>query len=182
MQKIRSRKMKIDSAVFNFSSYAKFEHLAIAAHHYCDVINSFIEQRSGQDSAGDENKELSAYESEILDLRRQLFKLSVENVESIRAALVAWDTDSSGLDMVYKESTIKSKIDSSSGDENAQRKKIRSTLVGEFLMMLKKVAESGNDLFGASKSYVDKVTVANKVFSVLNVRTIHFFFCSFFLM
>lgn len=186
MQKIRSRKMKIDTAVFNFSSYAKFEHLAIAAHHYCDVINSFLEQRSGQDYTGDENNELSAYESEILDLRRQIFKLSIENVESIRAALVAWDTDSSELDIVYKESTMKSKNDSSSGDEieidiSAQRKKIRTNMVEEFLMMLKKAAESGNDLFGASKSYVDKVTVANKVFSVLNVRTISFLLFSYFM-
>lgn len=180
MQKIRLRKMKIDTAVFNFSSYAKFEHLAIAAHHYSDVINSYIEQRSGRDSAGEANDDLAAYESEVLELRRQIFKLSVDNVESIRAALVAWDTDSSELDIVYKESTMKSKNDSSSSDEDvmdigAQRKKVRTTLVEEFLMMLKKVAESGNDLFGASKTYVDKVTVANKVFSILNVSTIHFF-------
>ena len=178
MRKIRQQKMKIDTAVFNFSSYAKFEHLAIAAHHYSDVINSYLDQFSRQGAANEKSNDIAVFETEVLELRRQIFKLSVENVESIRATLIAWDTDSSELDIVYRESAaMNSQNDSDDGSMSieAQRKKLRTSLVEEFLMMLKKAAESGNDLFGVSKTYVDKVTAANKVFSILNVRAISFF-------
>mmetsp|Transcript_22976 Transcript_22976/g.31494 ORF Transcript_22976/g.31494 Transcript_22976/m.31494 type:complete len:95 (-) Transcript_22976:1838-2122(-) len=56
-----------------------------------------------------------------------------------------------------------------------RRSRIRSKMVEEFLMMLKISAEAGNDLFGVSAIYEDKVVVANSVFKILNVRLFNVF-------
>ena len=173
LKKVQNLKNTIESIPFNFSSYVDFEHLAISAHHYADIITSFIDRGDNLlvVNANDFDNVVRTYERELLELRKQIFLLATNNIEAIRASLVAWETDSEGLSLLYRQQ-VKGASDSDEKDVEAtgeRRKRIRSVLVEEFLMMLKKAAESGNDLFVVSKKYEDKTTVANKVFTILNV-------------
>lgn len=180
IQKVRRRRTTIEGTAFNFSNFANFESLALSTHHYADVLNSFVQKSmtsadEKEVASSDGRQNIASYQTEVLDLRRRVFQYSTDNTEAVRAALVHWDAELGGLDLLQRELNSEfNRTGSTGGAEDFvaignRRSRTRSQLVEEFLMMLKISAEAGNDLFGVSSTYEDKVTVANSVFKILSV-------------
>jgi hypothetical protein len=157
---------------FNFTRHAIFEELSIAAHHYTDILYSFILENKVASTDEAARKQADSYKGDILQLRRSIFDAACDNTEAVRASLIAWDNDARNIEFLRVDN--KTSIAGEEGDATREamkllRNKVRTVMVEEFLMMLKKAAEAGNDLFGASEDYVEKVTAANKVFKILTV-------------
>jgi len=175
VQKVRRRRTSIEGTTFNFSCVTDFESLALSAHHYVDILNSFAQKSIAivyEHDSSESQQNVVKYKSEVFDLRRQIFKYTTDNTEAVRTALVRWDSELGELDLLHRSSN--SDLESKNATEDFvaignRRSRIRSKMVEEFLVMLKISAEAGNDLFGVSSTYEDKVMVANSVFKTLSV-------------
>ena len=116
-----------------------FDMLAKSTHRLCEILVG--DTRSGE-SQIDDSKSLEKFET--LSMRREVFLLSRQWADAVRIEL------------------------KSSWTGRADEQKKRSQSLSHILVsLLKRVAESGNDLFGSSLRHVERRSTADAVFTVL---------------
>ena len=139
-----------------------------AAHHYCDLLHHM--QRSSPTIGGD-------HQLEAQRLRHSILQLIVGRVDDIRRNLSTIDRETAvAVSQLHQTAEIPASSAASSSAEVLTLQSDltivsmrKAALVSVMLQLLKKAAEAGNDLFGASDAVQDKLNAAQLVFDILEV-------------
>ena len=161
------------SRTYNESSFEEaylgpVDALMRAAHHYCDLLHHL--QRSSPTSSGEHLLEAQR-------LRHSILQLIVGRVDGIRRDLLSIDRETTVAISQLQQATgvPASSMASSSAEVLTLQSDLtimsmrKAALVSVMLQLLKKAAEAGNDLFGASDAVQDKLNAAQLVFDILEV-------------
>jgi hypothetical protein len=134
----------------NVISYLEYESLSIDAHHLSDIIFHIIRESRNSD------KLLNKHEKDIVEIRQSIFNQVLAAIQSLKMCLRSIE-EKFAVSLLNKSTT------------DPKFSEIRTSVVEEFLMMLKRAAEAGNDYFDVLKSYEEKTYVAQNVFNILEV-------------
>lgn len=127
-----------------------FSQLSKVAHHYCD---SFSDLSANGMVDKSRNRLVS---EEVVIVRNSLLKLVDEKVVSLRAQLAQVDSNLQQKDSHSKDSLLSAK-------------ETRRLLSTQLVMMLKRAAECGNDLFGVTENFEDKLRIGQYVLDITQV-------------
>jgi len=140
-----------------------------AAHHYCDLLLHL--QRSSTTRS-------SAHQLEGQRLRHSILQLIVGRVDAIRRVLSSIDHEAAlAISQLQRTTQVAS---SSSAEVLTIQSDLtivsmrKAALVLVMLQLLKKAAEAGNDLYGASDTVQDKLNAAQLVFDILEVEYVYY--------
>jgi hypothetical protein len=139
-----------------------------AAHHYCDLLHHL--QRSSLTIGGE-------HQLEAQRLRHSILQLIVGRVDDIRRDLSSIDRETAvAVSQLHQTAEVPASPAASSSAEVLTLQSDltivsmrKAALVSVMLQLLKKAAEAGNDLFGASDALQDKLNAAQLVFDILEV-------------
>lgn len=120
-----------------------FDMLAKSTHRLCELLVG--DARSGAPAQMEYSKSLELFET--LSMRREVFLLSRQWADAVRTELIQTKSSWTG-----------------SIDEPKKRSQSLSHIL---VSLLKRTAESGNDLFGSSLSHVERRSTADAVFTIL---------------
>ena len=142
---------KLDFLLHNANSTEEFDEMIKAAHHYIDLLRVKLKEVPHADTVYD-----------IKDLRVKIFK-------KVEGKIILIKNNISLLEESFKHVEEKGEYNSdiSSGEEEIQERLAAET--NNLLHMLKRAAESGNDLFWACETYVEKHKIAEDVLRILKV-------------
>lgn len=163
-------------------SLEMFEELSKCAHHYSDILRA---SPSPGTSLAFNTRNSATITEQIHSLHHGIFELVVNRlvqlnstISDLKSSIIKYFASLQANETLEASSSSSSSLASTTAssklDINATIAEYDSR-VYEYVVMLKRGAESGNDVFGSLSLSADKYLMADKVFQILEVLFITYY-------